>query len=144
MLQIIGSLVRMRIHAELFLHNNLEPFKSRVTNYVFPTRGGDSLIKLGTSSIFYYASSTNVYKIDPTNILQNTYAICISHSYTRLAYLSMVISLYRQRLVKVNVENKLSINFLSNLKRNLFHQNTIFHKYAQSILPSIKISRKKR
>ena len=37
------------------------------------------------SSIFYYASSTNIYKIDLTNILQNTYAICLSHSYTRFA-----------------------------------------------------------
>ena len=67
----------MRIHAELFPHNDLEPFKTKVTNYVFSTRGGDSLIKLGTSSIFYYASSTNVYKIDATNILQNTYASAI-------------------------------------------------------------------
>ena len=46
----------------------------------FSTRGGDSLIKLGTSSIFYYASSTNVYKIDPTNILQNTSLFCIFHA----------------------------------------------------------------
>ena len=35
------------------------------------------------SSIFYYATSTNVYKIYLTNILQNTYAICLSLSYTR-------------------------------------------------------------
>ena len=37
------------------------------------------------SSLFYYASSTNIHKIDLTNILQNTYAICLSHSYTGFA-----------------------------------------------------------